>query len=278
LILDPARLEANVVESRKMQAKDPSARGAGGLDENLDLNVLRELQGKTTVIPVISKADTITAAHMRHLKKMVWGTIKRAKLDPLEALHLSDSDDEDDDRLDERDEDAYVHSDAEDKADGSDAGSDASAQSSASQTPPTSPPSARKTHNRKPSAMSASFQNEDMESPYLPFSIISPDPYEPEVVGRKFPWGFADPYNADHCDFVKLQESVFNEWRSELREASRERWYEGWRTNRLQRSPATRRIVTADGPTKHRFAPPSTNGRATSAGGHDYRQERSAAF
>lgn len=39
-----------------------------------------------------------------------------------------------------------------------------------------------------------------------------------------------------HCDFVRLKDSVFTEWRSELREASRVIWYERWRTNRLNRN------------------------------------------
>lgn len=287
LILDPARLDANIAESRKKQNKRLPSQIVGGLDEDLDLNVLRELQGKTTVIPVISKADSITAAHMRHLKKMVWDTLKRSKLDPLEALHLSDSDDEDEDRLDERDEDAYIQSDNEGKSEvlnklldrsSSEAGSDASSNSSTSRSPPTSPPSAKKNHARKPSAISASISKEDSEIPYLPLSIISPDPYEPEVVGRKFPWGFADPYNAEHCDFVRLRESVFSEWRSELREASREQWYEGWRTNRLQRGPAKRRIATSDGLARQQLTVPTANGRASSAGSREYRQARNTGF
>lgn len=284
MILDPARLDANLAESKK-----PRKMGSqifGGLDEDLDLNVLRELQGRTTVIPVISKADTITTAHMRHLKKMVWDTLKRARLDPLEALHLDESEDEDDDRLDERDEDAYNMSDNEGKPDvlnklldrtSSEAGSDVSSHHSGSQSPPTSPPSAKKNHARKPSAMSASIQKEDSESPYLPLSIISPDPYDPSVVGRKFPWGFADPYNEEHCDFVKLRESVFSEWRAELREASREQWYEGWRTQRLQKVPGKRRIATSDGLASKQLSVPTANGRAASAG-REYRQHRSTPY
>jgi septin family protein len=275
LILDPARLDSNIAEARKRSNVIKAGSAIfGGLDENLDLNVLRELQGKTTVIPVISKADTITGAHMRHLKKMVWDTIKRAKLDPLDALHLNVDDDDDDfDRLDERDEDGYDSSENEDKPDvlnkilerssSEAARSMASSDSSTSHSPPTSPPSAKKNHSRKHSAMSASIQSEDSETPFLPLSIISPDIYEPEVVGRKFPWGFADPYNPEHCDFVKL------------REASREQWYEGWRTNRLEKGNNRRRVVTSDGPAMRQLSVPATNGRASSAGGRDYRQPRS---
>jgi septin family protein len=289
LVLDPSRLDSNIAEARKRSnvVKVGSAI-FGGLDENLDLNVLRELQGKTTVIPVISKADTITGAHMRHLKRMVWDTIKRAKLDPLDALHLDadDSDDsEDPDRLDERDEDELESSDVEGKPDvlnkilerssSEAARSINSSDSSVLHSPPTSPPSAKKTHSRKPSAMSASIHGDDSDVPFLPLSIISPDIYEPEVIGRKFPWGFADPYNPEHCDFVRLRESVFSEWRAELREASRNQWYEGWRTLRLEKGNSRRRVATSDGPSSRQLSVPATNGRATSAGGRDYRQHRS---
>ena len=76
------------------------------------------------------------------------------------------------------------------------------------------------------------------EAPLIPMSILSPDIYEPEIIGRQFPWGFADPYNEDHCDFLRLKDAVFGDWRAELREASRERWYEGWRTSRLKQRDA----------------------------------------
>jgi septin family protein len=289
LVLDPARLDSNISEARKRSNVVKAGSAIfGGLDENLDLNVLRELQGKTTVIPVISKADTITGAHMRHLKKMVWDTLKRAKLDPLEALHLDMDDEEDPDRLDERDEDDYNSSDSEGKPDilnkilerssSEAARSIGSAESTGSNSPPTSPPSAKKNHSRKPSAMSASIKGEDSDVPFLPLSIISPDIYEPEVIGRKFPWGFADPYNPEHCDFVKLRESVFSEWRAELREASREQWYEGWRTLRLEKGNSRRRVATSDGPAMRGYSVPTANGRASSAGaGREYRQHRSVA-
>ncbi|KAL6705888.1 hypothetical protein ACN47E_006348 [Coniothyrium glycines] len=291
LVLDPGRLDRNIAEARKKSnvVKVGSAI-FGGLDENLDLDVLRELQGKTTVIPIISKADTITGAHMRHLKKMVWDTIKRAKLDPLEALNLDLEDDEDPDRLDERDEDEYERSSEGagqsqvlnkilERSSSEAARSIASSSSSSkSQSPPTSPPSARKNHSRKPSAISASIQAEDSDTPFLPLSIISPDPYEPEVIGRKFPWGFADPYDPEHCDFVRLRESVFSDWRAELREASREQWYENWRTIRLEKGRSRRRVVTSDGPATRGLSIPATIGRASSAGGPDYRQYPTAGF
>ncbi|KAF4541346.1 putative sep4b protein [Lasiodiplodia theobromae] len=243
LLLDPIRLEANGAASRGTTpgkfAVKPTL--VGSLDDDLDLQVLRILQGKTAVVPVISKADTITAAHMAHLKKSVWDSLKQAKLDPLEALSFSDSDDES--AFDEREEDEFEDSDEEkeekpadvsDNMDKSDSNaSDDESSTSASSPPPKSPSGNGKKHARRVSTMSA--QIEDEEEPLLPLSIISPDMYEPSVIGRRFAWGFADPMNPEHCDFVRLKESVFSEWRAELREASRERWYEGWRTSRLKK-------------------------------------------
>jgi septin family protein len=255
LILDPARLDSNIAHTRKQQAKSPVGRFEeplrlmGILDEDLDVQVLKTLQGKTTVIPVISKADTITANHMTMLKRAVWDSLKQAKLDPLEALTFNeDEDDSDVDRFDERDEDAALHQaelhdrdDSDiidnliDRSDGDEDDEDGEHPSAILPNPQARP----QNHRRSPSGLSARLsQALDMattETPYLPMSIISPDSYEPGIVGRRFPWGFADPYNPEHCDFVRLKDSVFSEWRSELREASRETWYEGWRTSRLNR-------------------------------------------
>jgi septin family protein len=245
LILDPTRLDANLAYSRKLRIPptkfDEAVRLVGILDEDLDIQILRALQGKTTVIPVISKADTITTTNMALLKKAVWDSLKLAKLDPLEALNINEDDDEEEKTFDERDEDAYIQSGDEDNEDHSDLIDNLIDRSSEdgdevhNSTPPTSPPKAdaSKSHRRSMSGTLTATANDEI--PFLPLSIISPDSYEKGIVGRRFPWGFADPYNETHCDFVKLKDAVFSEWRGELREASREVWYEGWRTSRLKR-------------------------------------------
>jgi septin family protein len=245
LILDPARLDKNIAASKSrssngngINAKYTSMpRLIGGLDEDLDLSVLRTLQGKTTVVPVISKADTITTAHMSQLKKTVWDSLRKANLDPLEALGLDDSDEnvKDPSKIDEDD---------EDEASDNSAGDRSSGEALVIQNPgtPTSPQSKRLSSSGSIRHHKRQLSNDMVaseETPYLPLSIISPDIYEPGVIGRKFPWGFADPYNVEHCDFVRLKEAVFSEWRGELREASRELWYEGWRTSRLKHREAT---------------------------------------
>jgi septin family protein len=232
LVLDPARLDRNVASARNVAVNGQNGhhdthRVVGSLDEDLDLQVLRTLQGKTTVIPVISKSDTITTKHMNVLKRSVWDSLKKSGLDPLEALGLDDDDDNISDRIAEEDEDES------DEVDDSRAGAetpDLPIQGSR-ESPAASPASKRlSTHSMR----RHKHETKEDEIPFLPLSIISPDLYEPGVIGRQFPWGFADPYNEEHCDFTRLKEAVFTEWRAELREASREQWYEGWRTSRLK--------------------------------------------
>ncbi|CCF38288.1 hypothetical protein CH063_01882 [Colletotrichum higginsianum] len=237
MVLDPARLDRNLASVRSGVSNGhngkyaPPARIQGGLDEDLDLQVLRTLQGKTTVIPVISKSDTITTKHMNVLKKTVWETIKKSGLDPLEALGVDEDDDstkiEEEDEIASENEQAVSHD--EDDFPFQDR-----------ERAPSSPGSKRLSSSsiRQHKANQGAKAE---EIPFLPLSVISPDLYEPEVLGRQFPWGFADPYNKEHCDFTRLKDAVFSEWRAELREASREQWYEGWRTSRLKNNPNARR-------------------------------------
>ncbi|KAH6607366.1 septin aspe [Trichoderma cornu-damae] len=217
-VMDPSRLDRNIAVAKSAASRNGfsngghgRARAPGALDEEVDLQVLRTLQHKTTVIPVISKADTITTKHMAILRKAVWDSIKSANLDPLEALGL----DEDSSSIIEEEDD------------------DASAEKA--EKTPASPGHAKRLSSNSIRRHKSQEAAKDEEPPLLPLSIISPDLYEPGIVGRQFPWGFADPYNEEHCDFLRLKEAVFTEWRAELREASREQWYEGWRTSRLKR-------------------------------------------
>jgi septin family protein len=251
LILDPARLDRNIASSKAAGANGHHANGkyavqsrtVGGLDEDLDLQVLRTLQGKTTVIPVISKADTITTKHMNVLKRTVWDSLKKANLDPLEALGLEDDDasaNSGNDRIEEADEDAYEGSEDEVETPGlpiQGGGFEPSFDPSAS---PESKGSKRMSTQEIRRNQAEQGELKEDEVPYIPMSIISPDIYEPGVVGRQFPWGFADPNNEEHCDFLRLKDAVFSEWRAELREVSREQWYEGWRTSRLKNRDTSR--------------------------------------
>ncbi|RMZ87612.1 hypothetical protein DV736_g5163, partial [Chaetothyriales sp. CBS 134916] len=240
LILDPARLITNLGAAQQQSGSNGVVNGrlskppriVGVLDEDFDMQVLRTLHPKTVVVPVISKADTITTAHMAFLKKKVWESLKRANLDPLEALKADDW--EDSEFVD------AANEDSEDKTD-----SDSAPNSPESSRTDDSDTVARAVQYKRGSAhkrQSSNLSSSTIDSGYVPLSILSPDEYSLDPaqgpVGRQFPWGFADPFNPNHCDYVKLKDAVFSEWRSELREASRDRFYEAWRTNRLNRHKA----------------------------------------
>lgn len=237
LILDPSRLDENIAAAERAAQGAPRASDSsvlGVLDENLDLQVLRKIIGKTTVVPVISKADTITTAHMAHLRKAVWASFKKANIDPLEILTLEDQEDytseeseEEEEEEEIGDEEAEASKD-EDEPTKTEEVPNEEGPEAVSRKTPASPQ--RSEGSRKEEANPAAI-------PLIPFSILSPDRYSLEdgPVGRKFPWGFANPYDPEHCDFLKLKDSVFSDWRSELREASRVIWYERWRTSRLHR-------------------------------------------
>jgi septin family protein len=85
LVLDPLRLDANI---------DGALPGEGGLDDGVEVQVLRALWEKTVVIPVIAKADTLTTKHMAHLKRAVWKSIRDNSMNPLDALELEDDEEE----------------------------------------------------------------------------------------------------------------------------------------------------------------------------------------
>ncbi|KAH9844710.1 Septin GTPase family [Teratosphaeria destructans] len=275
LVLDPVRLDATTAAS-----KTAAGLPQGGLDDELDLQVLRSLWGKTTVIPVIAKADTLTTGHMSFLKRAVWESLKSAKLDPLEALELEGEDEPDSDTLPEGDEGGdeqhprgvnHIAGSRDDSDDDDDDDDDDS--SSASDAPV--PRSKRSNgHHRQPSLAGTVASVTGEELPYLPMSTLSPDLYDlppytttakDARVGRSFPWGFADPYDPEHCDFTRLRDSIFSEWRGDLRDLSRTKWYENWRTSRLKNLPGSKQRVrggvtpVAVVPREGRTVSPTTN-------------------
>ncbi|KAK3674382.1 hypothetical protein LTR78_005851 [Recurvomyces mirabilis] len=282
-LLEPNKLDNNIVAARNGKPGTSAAEVLEVLDDEMDLQVIRALWGKTTVIPVISKADTLTASHMAFLKKSIWKALKASNLDPIEALELEEDDEgEEEDEYDDeanalpaRRKNGNLHSlDEETTSDSSDSIDD-------NDTPlPSKAHSHRNSHNRASSLATDHTANNDSETPYIPMSFLSPDlydlpPYTPfpkttakGQIGRRFPWGFADPYDPEHCDFVRLKESVFGEWRLELRDLSRTKWYENWRTSRLRDLPGKR--VRARGGVTPTAAVPREgrmSGRLVSSGG-----------
>ncbi|KAH0281104.1 hypothetical protein KCU91_g490, partial [Aureobasidium melanogenum] len=241
LLLDPARLDSTMRSAEHSSAKKLSV----AEDESLDLDVIRALEGKTTVIPIIAKADTLTAAHMAHLKRLVWSNVKHAKLDPLDSLNLDDE--EDDESPDsEALEGGFSSSESELQPAILSPPRKATEHINAedSDTVDTSFPPVRKSSRAMLGPVSSKRADSCTPAPeelFLPFSILSPDSHtSPGALTRVFPWGEADPCNPAHCDYIRLRECVFSDWRSDLRATSREKWYENWRTSRLKRNTAPR--------------------------------------
>ncbi|CAD0029542.1 unnamed protein product [Aureobasidium pullulans] len=244
LLLDPARLDVTMHSADDSSPKKMSSLDSAFLDETLDLDVIRTLEGKTTVIPIIAKADTLTAAHMAHLKRMVWSNVKHAKLDPLEALNLDDDEEgsPDSEALDSEfsssESDILPRTDSPPRKVTEDPNADDSDTMGSTFSP------VRKTSRSVLGPVSSKRTDSCTPAPeelFLPFSILSPDSHtSPGSLTRIFPWGEADPCNPVHCDYTRLRECVFGDWRSDLRVASREKWYENWRTNRLKRTPTSR--------------------------------------
>jgi septin family protein len=234
LVLDPLKLDANLASAQQSNGNISGSR-VGGLDDDVDVQLLRALWEKTVVIPVIAKADTLTTQHMAHLKRAVWRSIKDNSMNPLDALELED-DEADDDRYNE-DSDVLPEGDG----DSGDLASNSSDSSTEAKSKRISKRASLARH-----ASQAGVPTD--EEPYLPLSVLSPDPYTLPKSGhatehelsRVFPWGSASPLNPQHCDFPRLRDSVFLEWRTDLRELSRARWYEQWRTSRLRNIPGTK--------------------------------------
>lgn len=143
-----------------------------GLDA-LDIHILSRLSRITTVIPIISKADTCATARLNTLKSLISQNIRQQNLRLTSFLSEGDTYSEEDEDMEQGD-------------DSMDIGDDLN----------------------------------------LPLSILSPDYYaeaptqnktDQQAVGRSYPWGFADALNPSHCDFVKLRELIFVDWRRELR-------------------------------------------------------------
>ncbi|KAK5740116.1 hypothetical protein LTR17_004828 [Elasticomyces elasticus] len=319
LVLDPVRLDGTItgtagsVGGGMKGGEGKEGLMVEGLDEDMDLQVLRALWGKTTVIPVISKGDTVTTGHMSFLKRAVWRSVKGAKLDPLEALELDDEEDEEEDEDEDEeagDEGAIAEEDDEESdvvGNGRGGGRDGEDGSSASDSSPDLPTAKIVKRGTNGHARQSSLANAGVaanggggptmimeEEPYIPFSVLSPDtdsyptqhhslhnqntPIHPNngmaskvKVGRHFPWGFADPNDPLHCDFVRLRDSVFSEWRSDLRDLARTKWYENWRTSRLKNLPGTgrQRVSGRGGITPVAVVPKEGRSRvSTAAGGY----------
>lgn len=257
LLLDPVRIELNMANSRRGMGKEENylkgASQVGGLDDKFDLQALRMLCEKTTVIPVVTKADTVTLAQMSCLKRAVWESMRVNGLDPFDIINRNSPDNnttsssggnsesryynssDNDDVVDDDDDDTEMMASKAEKENHSSSinnANDGKTSSSTTKSEAGGRGSSHQIYDRNTTTTT------HMTAPtsILPLSIISPDTmYNQGFPGRDFPWGAAQTNNPLHCDFSKLKELVFVEWRDEMRESSRLLWYERWRTARLDR-------------------------------------------
>ncbi|EPS36810.1 hypothetical protein H072_9567 [Dactylellina haptotyla CBS 200.50] len=218
LMMDPSRLDTGASKAVRRGPKSNKDTATEGLDDNLDLQVFRALNGKTTVIPIISKADTCTLTQMSQLKSLVIKSLHNSRIDPVSNLDLD--------------------------LDYSLAASGKLASTQPKKTQRGALPEAdEESENGSVGSEDESEVGSELgDIPavnIIPFSVISPDHYSSESIGRQYAWGVADPFNQHHCDFLKLKEAVFSDWRADLRESSRDVWYEQWRTSRLSKTGRT---------------------------------------
>lgn len=159
----------------------------------VDLLVLTKLCGILNVIPCLGKSDLLSSREIARAKKLVMGSIEKHEI----GVQLF-NDEEDD----------YS----------SDDGDSVSSSGSAPDV-----------------ALSVK------ES--LPFSLISGEEAdETELEGqdsprwtleRKFPWGTANIENPAHCDFLLLKDVVFGLYLQDLKDITRDVFYETWREEKL---------------------------------------------
>lgn len=235
LLLDPTRLDYNFRQAFHEQKGPFRPEAPAGLDPELDISILKGLTNKTAVIPVISKADSLTRTQLHTLKQRAWRCMQDASIDPLAAIELMDDDDESDSSVTSAEfpPEIGLRPMRKERSNDSDATKDSALDYSFSSSGKSA---SSVTTNTSPANVKQNTRHVVEHVPF-PYSLICPDPGDRSVKGRAFAWGVADPLNPDHCDFTRLRDTIFYELRDDLRTAARERWYEAWRTSRLKRLP-----------------------------------------
>jgi len=100
LLLDPTRLHSTTNASY-LRSVSGASEGPKLLDATIDIEVLRTLHGLTTVVPIISKADTVTVAQMASLKRNLWQELNKLNFKPLSVLDFDSDESSDFDSEDE---------------------------------------------------------------------------------------------------------------------------------------------------------------------------------
>ncbi|VDO06009.1 unnamed protein product [Rodentolepis nana] len=156
----------------------------------VDVEFMRRLQNKVNIVPVIAKADALTASELRNLKERIMSDLDRYKID-IYRLPECDSDEEEEiKRLDKEIKairNHHVRSEAEHQSE----------------------ICIDHDHVTNQSSVGVTFPC-PQEKAVLPFAVIGSNcVIEGEggkrVRGRQYPWGVVEVENPKHCDFTKLR-------------------------------------------------------------------------
>ncbi|VDD81143.1 unnamed protein product [Mesocestoides corti] len=211
----------------------------------VDVEFMRRLQNKVNIVPVIAKADALTASELRTLKDRIMSDLDKYKID-IYRLPECDSDEEED----------IKRLDREIKAMGISRAS--SSIRLFAKTRQMAPSRQLQITHFLPQPANFSSPEEYMlllsgvPTAVLPFAVIGSNcVIEGEggkrVRGRQYPWGVVEVENPKHCDFTKLRIFLLKTHMQDLKDMTLEVHYENYRakyiTERMSRRQTDRREV-----------------------------------
>lgn len=218
------------------------------------LTVIKQLQKRVNVIPIIAKADEFTIAQTESVKTLLHALCSNSTfMNPMGFAQGSPAENE-----------SYDSIGRLAMADGVDSGNEV-----VENTPLTPIIRSRSNsmhrvplkRNRKRFSQVAIKPSEAEISKIFPISLISPEKFDlppmpkgvsmqdnlidqPSRFQRKFKYGIADVLNENHCDFIGFKKVLFGTGWKTLKELTEEK-FEEFRTERLQERQARSRSNTS---------------------------------
>ncbi|KAF6768822.1 hypothetical protein AHF37_11241 [Paragonimus kellicotti] len=190
----------------------------------VDVEFIRRLQHKVNIVPIIAKADALTAPELRAFKERIMSDFDRYKID-IYRLPECDSDEEEEiKRLDKEIKNSFMilsHCES----------------------------------GHIPACLLRFMQS------VLPFAVIGSNCVVDveggrRARGRQYPWGVVEVENARHCDFTKLRIFLLKTHMQDLKDMTLDVHYENYRakyiTERMSKRQTDRREVVGGGPRSDR--------------------------
>ncbi|KAI8390889.1 Septin-domain-containing protein [Radiomyces spectabilis] len=203
---------------------DPSKRTLG----EYDIRILNRLAQRANVIPVVGKADTLTAAQRRRLRPAIMESIYNVHKIPIYGMPEDDEEDDEDE-----DEDENENANIEEKRDEADAA------------PPLDEFLQQFDYNEEDEETQAFIDYLRM----IPYSVIAyedepetgrPIEIEGVALGRDYGWVTIDCLSDKYSHFISLKDMLLGTHRRILQSETVERYYERYRTERLLIKRATK--------------------------------------